>query len=78
MITPGVRLAPRVSRVTGRRAPVEYADAMEQSWFPGTDEDKAAIGRHLRRAQHEAYARGRLSRAPRKVHTHQARGQWIV
>ena len=59
--------------------PAYAADhAMEQSWFPGGDEQRAAIGRNLKKAQTEAFSRGRLTRRARKVQSHPSRGQWIV
>lgn len=52
--------------------------AMEQAWFPGGDEERAAISRNLGNCQRQAYKRARITKRARKVQTHQARGQWIV
>lgn len=59
--------------------PAYAADyAKDQSWFPGGDEQRAAITRVLAGCQREAYRRGRLSRRARKIQSHPSVGQWIL
>lgn len=52
--------------------------AKDQSWFPGGDEQRAAIQRALGGAQKEAYARGRLTRSAREIETTPSVGHWML